>query len=109
MKKQALYEPVGILDMPDKVGQSISGVPIAGIDEEITIWKEKGITLAFLTLGSVRDTKLREKLVGNAKKNGFSFPVIIDPSAVMADYVEIEAGTYILDSRQHLTMQGVDA
>lgn len=87
------------------MGQSISGVPIVGIAEEITIWKEKGITLAFLTLGSVGDTTLREKVAENAEKNGFSFLVIIDPSAVIADYVEIEAGTYILDSCQHLTMQ----
>lgn len=95
MKKQALYEPVGIFDVPEKVGQSTLGVSIVGTDEEIKKWKQKGINQAFITLGSVGNTKLREKLVRNAEKLGFSFPTVIDPSAIIGENVEISNGTYI--------------
>nr|WP_319219489.1 acetyltransferase [uncultured Trichococcus sp.] len=95
MKKQALYEPVGIFDVLEKVGQSTLGVPIVGTDEEIKNWKHEGITHAFITMGSVGNTKLREKLVRNAEELGFSFPIVIDPSAIVGENVEITSGTYI--------------
>lgn len=95
MKKQALYEPVGIFDVPEKVGQSILGVPIVGTDEEIKNWKKDGITHAFITLGSVGNTKLREKLLRNTEELGFLFPTVIDPTAIIGENVEIENGTYI--------------
>lgn len=47
MKKQALYEPVGIFDVPEKLGQSTLGVPIMGIDKDIKIWKEKKLFFLF--------------------------------------------------------------
>lgn len=95
MKKQALYEPVGILDTPDKVGASVLGVPIIGVDADMAKHHANGIRLAFVTLGSIGNTRVREKLVRQAEALGFSFPTIIDPSAIVSDAVSIGAGTFI--------------
>lgn len=95
MRKQALYEPVGILDTADKIGELVLGVPIVGVDEDIQKYYDSGVRYAFVTLGSIGNTKVREKLARNAAAIGFAFPTIIDPSAVLGSVVKIGAGTFI--------------
>lgn len=95
MNQQALYEPVGILDVPEKVGESILGVPIVGVDSQMSEYFKQGIQLAFVTTGSVGNTKLREKLVTAAEQAGFRFPVIVDPTAVVSIHAKIGAGTFV--------------
>lgn len=93
--QQALFEPVGILDTPDKVGHNVLGVKVIGVDEEMGDYFEKGIKYAFLSLGSIGDTFLRRKLKEKAEKIGFQFPVIIDSTAIISKATKIGNGTFI--------------
>lgn len=95
MNQQALYEPVGILDVPEKVGEQILGVPIIGVDADAEKFFNRGIKLAFITLGSIGNTKVREKLVLNAERIGFHFPIVVDPTAIVSDHAQIGEGTFI--------------
>lgn len=95
MRKQALYEPVGILDTIDKVGDLVLGVPVVGVDEDLQKYYDSGVRLAFVTMGSIGNTRLREKLARRAKAMGFQFPTVIDPSAVLGSVIKIGAGTFV--------------
>ena len=95
INQQALYEPVGILDTPDKVGLNVLGVPVIGVDEEMGEYFEKGIKYAFLSLGSIGDTYLRRKLKKKAEIIGFQFPIVIDPTAIVSKATQIGYGTFI--------------
>lgn len=88
-------EVMGIIDMPEKVGTSIVGVEVIGTDSDMEKWFNKGIKHAFITLGSIGDTTLRQKLYEKAKKIGFQFPIIQDPSAIVSNETIIEEGTFI--------------
>lgn len=95
MRQQALFEPVGVLDTLDKVGSNILDVPIVGVDSDLEDWFNKGVRYAFVSIGSVGDTKLRQKLVAYAEKIGMTLPSIIDPSAMISKYADIQEGTFI--------------
>ena len=47
MNQQALYEPVGILDVPEKVGEFILDVPIVGVDSQMSEYFETGDSACF--------------------------------------------------------------
>ncbi|HJB24199.1 MAG TPA: acetyltransferase [Candidatus Jeotgalibaca pullicola] len=92
MNQQAFYEPVGILDIPEKIGKSILGVPIVGTDSDMRKYFKQGIQLVFITLGN---TVLRERLAKEAKQIGFEFPIIIDPSSIVSLHTNIGVGSFI--------------
>lgn len=95
IRRQGKYSPVGILDMADKIGTSIQGVPIIDTDSQMSKYFKEGIKYAFISVGSVGYTSTREKLVDLATNVGFSFPNIIDPSAIISSHAEIEEGVFI--------------
>lgn len=95
LNQQALFEPVGILDTFDKIGKEVLGVPIIGEDSEMLEFFQKGIKYAFISLGSVGDSRLRIKLKEKAEHIGFQFPTVIDPTAIVSKHVKIGAGTFI--------------
>ncbi|WP_036834648.1 acetyltransferase [Pontibacillus litoralis] len=95
IEKIGTYEIAGIIDTADKVGNKVGGHPIIGTDDDLETFYSRGITNAFMTLGSIGDTELRRKLFRQCEAHGFSFPVIMDPSAVVASFTTIGNGTYI--------------
>lgn len=95
IKESLLFNIVGILDRPEKIGDVISGVPVVGVDSDLQNWKENGVKNAFVTIGSIGDTHLRQKLYQNAKDIGFNFPIIIDKTAIVSSRAQIKEGTFI--------------
>ena len=95
IRNQGLYHPVGILDIPEKVGTSIQGVSIINTDDQMATYFNKGIKHAFVSIGSVGNTVIREKLVKLATETGFSFPNIIDPSAIVSSQAQIDEGVFV--------------
>ena len=95
MRNQGLYHPVGILDIPEKVGTSIQGVPIINTDDHMAMYFNNGIKQAFVSIGSVENTAVREKLVKLATETGFSFPNIIDPSAIVSSQAHLDEGVFV--------------
>lgn len=92
IKEISIY---GIIDLPEKVGSSIYGVPVIGTEADLADIYKRGITHAFLTLGSIGNTDLRKDIVEMAKAIGFIFPTIIDSTAILSKYAVIKDGTYI--------------
>lgn len=89
------YEIVGILDTKEKISETILGIEIIGTDKLAKKLFDEGITNAFISLGSIGNTDLRRKLAEETKEIGFSFPKIIDKSAVVSNFSKIEEGVFV--------------
>lgn len=89
------YEITGIIDLKEKTGNTIAGVPVIGDDTDLIKYISKGIKLCFITVGSTGNPSLRIKLFNNAKKTGLIFPNIIHPRAIISDSVDMGEGNFI--------------
>lgn len=87
-----VYDEIGIID---NVDSSILGIPVVGTDDDVPRLMSEGWTNAFITVGSVGNTKLRHKLYDMVKNIGMNVPAIIDSSAIIARDIEVSEGTYV--------------
>ncbi len=76
------YEIIGIIDRDMMQNKVIADVPVIGKDEDLPMYYKKGIKNVFITIGSVGDTEVRQRLYEYAKSIGFQLPNIIDSTAV---------------------------
>ncbi|MCR5293955.1 MAG: acetyltransferase [Lachnospiraceae bacterium] len=68
---------------------------LIGIDDDLPDLYKAGWTKAFISLGSVGNTKVRRKIFSNARKIGFELITVIDSSAVVSNTASIGAGSFI--------------
>ncbi|MBU5310754.1 acetyltransferase [Tissierella carlieri] len=95
ISKSKEYKIIGILDLHNKVGDEIFGVKVIGTDDKLEYYYKNGIMKAFLTMGSIGDTRIRRKLYSIALNIGYFFPNIIDNTAIVSDKVEVGHGNFI--------------
>ena len=93
--KSKEYQIAGIIDLNERVGENVLGVPVIGTDSDMSKLFKKGIRHCFIAIGSVGDSNLRAKLHGLARKAGFAFPSLIHPLALVSPYVALGEGNYI--------------
>ncbi len=86
------YEEIGIIDSIDN---SYLGVSVIGNDDDIPTLFKTGWTDAFITVGSVGDTKTRRQLYEMVKEYGLTVPSIIDSTAIIGKGVKIEEGVFV--------------
>ena len=87
-----IYDEIGIVDFADS---SCLGVPVVGNDDDIPSLIREGWNEAFITVGSVGNTGIRRRLYEMVKKLNLAVPSLIDPTAVIANGVEIGEGTFV--------------
>lgn len=89
------FSEIVITDNKVPAGTKIMGHTIVGNDGLLPkLFQEKGKE-AFISIGSIKSTKGRIDVFKMAKEIGFDFPVIIDPSAEVAESVKLGAGIFI--------------
>ena len=86
------YDEIGIID---NIDSSVLGIPVVGTDDDISRLMSEGWTDAFITVGSVGNTKLRHKLFEMVKSIGMNIPKIVDPTAIVARGTELSEGVYV--------------
>lgn len=69
--------------------------PVIGCDDDLEDIFRDGIRNAAIGIGYMGKSNLREKLWNQLKKIGFQFPIICDPSAIVANNVQIGEGCFI--------------
>ena len=95
IEKGGEYEIIGILDLPEQVGQKILDYPIIGTDNEMETFLPQ-CSHFLITIGQIDSHKLREKKFNEVKNAGGNLPVIISPLAYVSKHAEIEEGTIIM-------------
>lgn len=95
IERAGYYQIAGFIDC-GKIGREVyRGYRIIGHDEDMDAIFASGIHHAFIAIGFMGNSDLRGRLYHQFKLSGFSFPVITDPSAVIAKDTVIGEGTYI--------------
>lgn len=95
IKSKNEFNIVGILDTKEKLGQALNDIKFIGTDEDYLKFFNKGIKYAFITIGSIGNTIVRENVYYNLKKIGFHIPIIIDDSSIVSKGCFIDEGSFI--------------
>lgn len=89
------FEIVGITDSEYPQKPSILNCKIIGEDSILPKLFASGVKNAFVTVGTIGNTALKEKLSFLLKEIGFMQPIIADISAVIGNETKIAEGVYI--------------
>lgn len=88
------YEIIGITELDYVAGKKVLGYEILGNDAILKSVFDSGVKYAFITVGSIGNTALREKLYFMLKSIGFILPAIIDKSSNIGSGIWLGAGIY---------------
>lgn len=88
------YEIVGMIDNATK-DFNYRNIKIIGTDNDLLQFYKDGIKYAFVCVGYLGKTTTRNRIYKNLKDIGFTIPVIIDNSAIVAKDAIIGEGTYV--------------
>jgi sugar O-acyltransferase (sialic acid O-acetyltransferase NeuD family) len=95
IEQEAIYEIAGIIDLPEKVGQSILGYKIIGSDQNLNqIVKTHRNFL--ITIGQISSPDTRIKIFENLVKLGVNTPIIKSPLSYVSKNAKIGTGTIIM-------------
>lgn len=86
------YNEIGIID---NIGGDYLGIPVIGRDADLPRLFLDGWTDAFITVGSIGNTKIRRHLYNMVKEIGLMIPKIIDPTAIVGSGVVVEEGSFL--------------
>lgn len=89
------FEEIGIVDKKEMIGSSVLGVQVIACDEDLTKLFIAGFNYAFITIGSIGDPSLRIKLFNNIESIGFIIPNIIDSTAKVSRFADLEKGIFV--------------
>ncbi len=89
------YRIVGIVDVPEKLGQDILGYKIIGNDNHISKFA-KQYKCFCITVGHMKSSTLRIKLFNIVKDAGGELPVIISANAHVSKHSIIGEGTVVM-------------
>lgn len=95
IEKQGIYNIVGFLDLPEKVGLFFDHYKVIGTDTDAVEFYKKGIKNAFICIGYLGKGNIRTKLYNYLVEVGYNFPVIRDETAILAENVFVGCGTFI--------------
>lgn len=94
LKKSGKFEIAGYTDLVDR-GKIMSAKYLGSDDEFLLINRE--VNLAVIGIGQIKNYLKRRQLVEKYESNGFSFPVVISPDAVINEEVSIQKGAVVMD------------
>ena len=87
------YEIAGYVDKADH--GSYLGISYLGDDDKLLEIHSNGITNAVVTIGFMGKSNVRNTIYNELKKIGYKLPVVIDKTAIIADNVSIDEGTFV--------------
>lgn len=95
IETESKYKIKGIIDVLEKLGQDILSYKIIGNDEDIPHLARNGVNF-LITVGHIRNPKLRIKLFNLIKEHNGNLPVIRSFIAHVSKYSIIGEGTIIM-------------
>jgi len=93
--KTTEYSEIGVIEKEENFGKEILGVPIIGCDADLSRLFQEGFTHAFVTVGSIGESKVRINLFTILENIGFEIPNIIDSTSVVSDHIKLDRGIFI--------------
>ncbi|MCR5356707.1 MAG: NeuD/PglB/VioB family sugar acetyltransferase [Lachnospiraceae bacterium] len=88
------YSKIVILDAGIPAGTKIMGCEVMGDDSLMEGLRQQGFDNAFITIAGMKSVDARRKIYENAKRLGYCFVNITDPSAVISETAKLGEGVY---------------
>lgn len=95
LERLGCYDIVGFVDKNVSEKPMYKGYKVIGTDDDLQLLYESGIKNAFIAIGFLGDSTLRQKIYDKLLKIGFNIPSVIDPTAIVACDAIIGEGTYV--------------
>lgn len=89
------FDRIVITDAEIASGTKICGCEVVGSDDCLQDLREQGFDKALITVGAVKPNPLRQQLALKVASFGYKFTSVIDPTAVVSNFADIEEGTFI--------------
>ncbi|HYG39242.1 MAG TPA: acetyltransferase, partial [Cytophagales bacterium] len=95
IETEGKYDIYGIVDVKEKIGQSIFGYKVIASDEDIEkVTKE--VNYFFISLGQIKSSQLRENFYSKLKNLPVQLPVIVSPYSTVSKHSSIGEGSIIM-------------
>lgn len=98
------YEIAGIVDLKEKIGQSLLGYKIIAGDDDLEKLSDQ-YKFFLVTIGQIKSSQLRVKMYEMLKSNNVKIPSIISPFAKVSKFSDIGEGTVVM----HMSMVNAGA
>ena len=95
VEQTGLYQIIGILDLPEKLGQKVLNYSVIGTENELERFLPECSDF-LITVGQIKSSKLREIIFHKVIRAGGNLPVIISPLAFVSPNAKIEEGSVIM-------------
>ena len=89
------YSIEGILDEPEKTGQSILNYKVIGSDDDIGEFISKGYSF-LVTVGQIKSAEIRKKIFERLRAGHAKIATVISPKAHVSKYAMIGTGTIVM-------------
>jgi len=95
IEAEGKFKIIGFVDQNVTKDSKFMNYPIIGSDKELMKIK-KECEYAFIAIGQIKNSKIRENRFKELVSLGFKIPFIISPNAYVSSKSNIEAGTIIM-------------
>lgn len=95
IEQEGKYSIAGIIDKKELLGQKVLGYEIIANDDDLAkLLKE--YKYALVTIGQLKNSRLKENIFNRTKELGFILPTIISPRAYISKHSSIEEGSIVM-------------
>ncbi len=92
--ESAGYHILGILDMPELLGKEVFSYKVIGSDDDIPNFASKALFV--VTVGAIKNPKIRIKLFDRIKSAGGTLATIVASTAYISKYAQLGEGTVVM-------------
>ena len=89
------YDIVGIIDVAEKVGQALDGVPIIDTDTDLEA-QLSNVDECLITVGQIANSELRQRLFDQVKATNTPLATVLSPNATIAQTATIAEGVIVM-------------
>lgn len=95
IEQEGRFAILGIVDLPEKVGQTVLGYPILAADADLQELVRQ-YPVFFITLGQIRSPEKRMRLYQFLRASDVTVPTIFSPLAYVSPHAQVGAGTIVM-------------
>lgn len=99
IEQEGEFNIVGIVDLPEKLNQSVLGYPVIGTDADLPDLIKKYQNV-LITVGQIKSPVRRIELFAYLKDISAIFPVIKSPLAYVSPHASVDEGAIIMHQAQ---------
>jgi|SRR5665647_315819 len=95
VEQTGLYQIIGILDLPEKLGLKVLNYSVIGTENELGKFLPECSDF-LITVGQIKSSELREIIFHKVIKAGGRLPVIISPLSYVSTNARIDEGSVVM-------------